>query len=105
VSTDRLTEEQLDRYAELAITAEHDGIKVDPAIVTALVDEVRRLRFQRQFLLKQIARRDAESGHGDKALREFLAGGEQPAAEEAHVVADDSSDPEHVDDCPGCTTP
>ncbi|MBL3664468.1 hypothetical protein JL475_00210 [Streptomyces sp. M2CJ-2] len=23
-------------------------------------------------------------------------------AEEAHVVADDSDDPEHVDDCPGC---
>ncbi|GGW81994.1 hypothetical protein [Streptomyces griseoloalbus] len=26
----------------------------------------------------------------------------EPAAEEAHVVADDSDDPEHVDDCPGC---
>ena len=25
-----------------------------------------------------------------------------PAAEESHVVADDSSDPEHIDDCPGC---
>jgi len=24
------------------------------------------------------------------------------AAEETHVVADDSDDPEHVDDCPGC---
>lgn len=24
-------------------------------------------------------------------------------AEESHVVADDSDDPEHVDDCPGCT--
>jgi hypothetical protein len=23
-------------------------------------------------------------------------------AEETHVVADDSDDPEHVDDCPGC---
>jgi hypothetical protein len=23
--------------------------------------------------------------------------------EVAHVVADDSADPEHVDDCPGCT--
>ena len=23
--------------------------------------------------------------------------------EETHVVADDSDDPEHVDDCPGCT--
>jgi hypothetical protein len=26
------------------------------------------------------------------------------APEEAHVVADDSSDPEHTDDCPGCET-
>ncbi|MDH6448240.1 hypothetical protein M2155_000648 [Streptomyces sp. SAI-119] len=25
------------------------------------------------------------------------------AVEETHVVADDSDDPEHVDDCPGCT--
>lgn len=25
------------------------------------------------------------------------------AAEETHVVADDSHDPEHTDDCPGCT--
>jgi hypothetical protein len=25
-----------------------------------------------------------------------------PAAEETHIVADDSDDPEHVDDCPGC---
>ena len=24
------------------------------------------------------------------------------AVEETHVVADDSSDPEHIDDCPGC---
>lgn len=26
------------------------------------------------------------------------------AAEETHIVADDSDDPEHVDDCPGCET-
>lgn len=26
-------------------------------------------------------------------------------SEETHVVADDSDDPEHVDDCPGCPTP
>ena len=25
-----------------------------------------------------------------------------PAAEETHVVTDDSDDPEHTDDCPGC---
>jgi hypothetical protein len=26
----------------------------------------------------------------------------QQPTEETHVVADDSDDPEHVDDCPGC---
>jgi hypothetical protein len=26
------------------------------------------------------------------------------AAEETHVVTDDSDDPEHIDDCPGCET-
>ena len=64
-----------------------------------LLAEVRRLQGQRKYLLAQLAKRDAESGRGDTALREFL--GEGPA-EEMHVVADDSDDPEHVDDCPGC---
>jgi hypothetical protein len=31
-----------------------------------------------------------------------LALSRKHAAEETHVVADDSDDPEHVDDCPGC---
>ncbi len=91
-----ITEQQLDQYAELAITADHNGVKVDPAVVTTLVDEVRRLQFQRRFLLAQLAKKDARSGAGDRALREFLA------VEETHVVADDSNDREHVDDCPGC---
>ncbi|MFF7130353.1 hypothetical protein [Streptomyces sp. NPDC008240] len=34
-----------------------------------------------------------------------MADAAQPPAEESHVVADDSDDPEHVDDCPGCTGP
>jgi hypothetical protein len=76
--TDHLTEQQLDSYAELAITADHDGIKVDPAVVTVLVDEVRRLQHQRRYLIGQIAKKDAASGRGDEALRAFLAG-EQPA--------------------------
>jgi hypothetical protein len=29
--------------------------------------------------------------------------GDLAAAEETHIVADGSDDPEHVDDCPGCT--
>ena len=67
--------------------------------VPALIAEVARLKGQRKYLLTELAKRDAESGRGNEALREFF--GEQPA-EETHVVADDSDDPEHVDDCPGC---
>ncbi|MFJ6667455.1 hypothetical protein [Streptomyces sp. NPDC091383] len=39
--------------------------------------------------------RTAERVHGDTA---------SPTAVEAHIVADDSDDPEHTDDCPGCET-
>jgi hypothetical protein len=67
-----ISDEQLDKYAELAITADHDGIKVDPAVVTALVDEVRRRQFQVRHLLRQIAKKDAQSGEADRKLREFL---------------------------------
>ena len=35
-----------------------------------------------------------------EVLRELLT----VTTEETHIVADDSSDPEHVDDCPGCAT-
>jgi hypothetical protein len=72
-----ITEQQLDQYAELAITADHNGVKVDPAVVTALVDEVRRLQFQRRYLVGQLAKRDAASGEADRKVREFL-GGDQP---------------------------
>jgi hypothetical protein len=34
--------------------------------------------------------------------RNRQAAAERAVVEEAHVVADDSDDPEHVDDCPGC---
>lgn len=48
--------------------------------VPALLAEIRRLKGQRKYLLAQLAKRDAESGRGDEALREFLAV-EQPAVE------------------------
>ncbi|WP_329215140.1 hypothetical protein OG352_06125 [Streptomyces sp. NBC_01485] len=73
----------------------HDLVEAR-AVLPALVAEVRRLQRQRKYLIAQLAKRDAEPGRGDTALREFLAG------EETHVVADDSDGPEHVDDCPGC---
>ena len=47
--------------------------------VPALIAEVRRLQAQRTYLLAQLAKRDAESGRGDAALREFLG---EPAASE-----------------------
>lgn len=67
-----LTEQQIDSYAILAITADHTGERIDPAVVTVLVDEVRKLQQQRRFLLGRLARKDAASGEGDRALREFL---------------------------------
>lgn len=76
-----LTEQQIDAYAVLAITADHAGRQIDPAVVTALVDEVRRLQHQRRYLIGQLAKKDAASGAGDKALAAFLGGEpEQPAA-------------------------
>ncbi|MGW2739082.1 hypothetical protein ACWC4D_33395 [Streptomyces sp. NPDC001288] len=72
--TQPISEQQLDDYAEAAILADHNHQQIDPAVVTVLVDEIRRLEQQRRFLLRQIARKDARSGDGDRALREFLAG-------------------------------
>lgn len=75
-----LTEQQIDNYAILAITADHTGERIDPAVVTVLVDEVRKLQQQRRFLLGRLARKDARSGDGDRALREFLGGEPGPDA-------------------------
>jgi hypothetical protein len=44
----------------------------------ALLAEVHRLKGQRKYLIGQLAKRDAESGRGDEALREFLAGDAEP---------------------------
>jgi len=79
--------------------ADREFVKHAREDVDALLATVRHLQGQRKFLLTQLAKRDAETGRGNTALREFLAG--EPA-EETRAVADDSSDPEHIDDCPGC---
>lgn len=42
--------------------------------VRALLACVRRLQGQRKYLIGQLAKRDAETGRGDEALREFLTG-------------------------------
>lgn len=82
------TEQQIDDYAILAITAEHAGERIDPAVVTALVDELRKLQQQRRFLLAQLAKKDAASGRGDQAVRAFLAGG--PTGEQPAVAASEA---------------
>ena len=43
------------------------------AALPALLAYVRRLQGQRKYLITQLAKRDAETGRGDRALREFLA--------------------------------
>jgi len=44
--------------------------------------------------------------HGEKNAAHLVYTCDIPAARDmvTHVVADDSDDPEHVDDCPGCKT-
>jgi hypothetical protein len=82
-STTPLTEQQLDNYAVLAITADHDGVKVDPTVVTVLVVEVRRLQQQRRFLIASMARKDARTGDGNRALADFL--GTEPTEPSRHL--------------------
>jgi hypothetical protein len=52
--------------------------------VPALIAELRHVQGQRRYLLGQLAKKDAETGRGDRAaLREFLSGEsaeEQPTA-------------------------
>lgn len=55
------------------------------ADVPALLDEVTRLKSQRRYLIVQLAKRDAESGRGDEAVRKFLAG-EQPDEQPAVTI-------------------
>jgi diadenosine tetraphosphate (Ap4A) HIT family hydrolase len=45
-----------------------------------LLAEIDRIRHQRRFLIDQLRRKDARSGDGDRALREFLGGEERVAA-------------------------
>jgi hypothetical protein len=53
--------------------ADKEFVKHAQQDVTALVAAVRRLQAQRKYLVGQLAQRDAETGRGDQALREFLA--------------------------------
>ena len=80
MSSEPLSDDQL---ADIGIRAAHlyEFVTLPPEAdqlagrdVPALLAEVRRLQGQRKFLVDQIAKRDAESGAGDRALAEFLRG-------------------------------
>jgi hypothetical protein len=79
--------------------------------VPALVAAVRRLQVQRKYLIGQLAKRDAETGRGDKALREFLAadpdGGEivEQLTGTQQCGHDDYHDPHEWADKPGVWCP
>lgn len=73
-----LTDQQLDDIDAVVRNAALIGADIDPATAAALLAEIVRLKQQRKYLITQLAKRDAESGRGEAALREFLAGGEQP---------------------------
>lgn len=45
---------------------------------------------------------ELEPGHQGHHRADTVEWVARPTAEESHVVADGSDDPEHVDDCPGC---
>ncbi|MFE7972975.1 hypothetical protein [Streptomyces shenzhenensis] len=67
-----------ERHAEFVAHARED--------VPALLAEIRRLKQQRRYLIGQLAKKDAASGAGDKALREFL--GAEPTTEPDIAAAD-----------------
>lgn len=88
-----LTVQQLDEI-EAAITAYQQHPPIGFACCTAhavadqapaLLAEICRLKGQRKYLLGVLAKRDAETGDGDKALREFLSG--DPDADAEDVVS------------------
>jgi hypothetical protein len=59
-----------------------------------LLAEIDRIRHQRRFLIDQLRRKDARSGDGDRALREFLGGEERVA--ELRRLADEAQQPKEA---------
>lgn len=67
--------------------------------IDALLAEINQLRQQRKYLIDQLAKKDARSGEGDEALREFLnpdavAGDKQPETEACQCRTDSHGDNE-----------
>lgn len=70
-------------------TEQSDAVSLVANAVPVLLAVVRRLEGQRKFLVDQLAKKDAESGAGDRALREFLNGQDEPAPSPAVADAPD----------------
>ena len=69
ISADKIA----DVWEPTGLSRNGDFIETARTAMPALIAEVRRLQQQRKYLLTQLAKKDAESGRGDAALREFLA--------------------------------
>ncbi|AWT42598.1 MULTISPECIES: hypothetical protein [Streptomyces] len=103
-------EDDADERAPEQMAANAEFIAHARTDVPAMAAEIRRLRAQADMVCAlcetPVAWIDCPTG-GWWAHDEHPADGHdaspKPAAVETHVVADDSDDPEHTDDCPGCT--
>jgi hypothetical protein len=100
--TDRLTDQQLDMYAQLIANTTPAGAAVaSPGMAAVLLAEIRRLRTQPSMVCinceTPVGWVDCPTG-GWWAHEQHPADGHDAdprlAAEEMHVVADDSSDPD-----------
>lgn len=106
-SAQPLTPQQLDDIAAMPRAEDID----------VLLDEVRRLTAELADQVRYAATLEADLCTCEPLCEngEYLHAADCPVVdiqmqvyggpdEETHVVADDSSDPEHIDDCPGCDT-
>ncbi|MEU5596859.1 hypothetical protein [Streptomyces sp. NPDC020298] len=89
--------------------ADREFVKHAREDVAALLAEVHRLRAQVAAVtaLCDAAEKQATRWEHPLPVPEWVTAVRQAIqepAEESHVVADDSDDPEHIDDCPGCET-
>lgn len=126
---DQLTDQQLDEYETALRNADRIGSGIAPASAATLLAEVRRLRTRVAELEATSVPDETEYGvrmpgssnvwprrefritHWERVLSEGAVRLQrtirrgpwtEAPVEETHVVADDSDDPEHVDDCPSC---
>jgi hypothetical protein len=98
-----ITVDFTDRNAAARTVAEHAIPYLRPVLAAKGHPEFADCFFRtdRELTVGQFMWLDLAASRGAKFCPARLTPVEQ-ADEETHVVADDSDDPEHVDDCPGC---